>query len=329
MTGIRTSAVFKYEKKFGEEDPTKSWMRLPAKTNIAFNPTNNAQELRSVGSKFFETIAPGMFTGSFTINTTVDYSYIQILPAVFEDYSYSPTTKTHTFKKADGKMPKSISMRYKQLNRVVGGDADETTKLVGMVINTAKFSQDASAGSPMQLTLSGVYAWQDSDDSPLPATDFIPFSGDVTQFACLQVPPGEDVANVEKLDFQIANSMAIVPNICSRMGHAYYEGPTKVTGSFTVYGNRREWWHRFYSGGFDKNTNSPMAKGLRPIPEMAIVSNYSGDLGTDFRIYDSFINTLNKSANDGQKMVDAPSFMARNVQLSIKNNVPSLDGILS
>jgi len=283
MTGVRASAVMRFEKRFGvsrsdidpsDPDylaPNEGWLPIGDKLETTFTPNNNWTVLNSIGTKFRTGEVAGKFDGTFSISTLLDYYNIYILATCMEGYAYdypidaegnyrlvdplgpdNPTNyfpKVHTFKKADSRRVPSFEVKQKVLNKMVDGSFDVTRTFKGCVVNNAQFNQDTSK-STLGITLPGKYRWQIDKYEDLPATDWVPYIGDKIEWNCLSIN-GEEIANVETLGFGVNNNSDFLFGTCSRKSSGYYEKNAVFAMNATVYSNRPELFQqRIYSGGF-------------------------------------------------------------------------------
>ena len=335
MTGQRTSSVWKLEKEFGIENLADNiWQRFGPGTTITWTGNNNDAQIQSIGSKFWDVATYGNFSGTFTVNTKLDYTNIAYLLLAFESYSYNPSTGTHTFQKADGKRVPSFTQQIKILDRMVSGQIDETIKLLGFVVSTIAFKQDTNTSGVVTVTLSGFYKWEQRLESELDVTDFQPFEGELVEWLCLQIPPGNTVANVDKVSFGNSNNAKVQGSTCTRQATDYYEQQSTFDFATTVYANNglADFYERFYSGGYATGLTEPKKKNLKPIPAVRITSSYddtSTTFGAVIDITNVVVKTNLRGADPGSKMTEAPTFTSQKVVISITTNIGSLQSLLS
>jgi len=327
MTGIRTSLVGKLEKSLGVSDDGLQFMQIGDALGCTFTPNNSWQKFNSIGTKFRTGESAGKFSGSFTINTILDYSNIWILALAFEEYTYNATTKVHTFEKWDGKRPPSFECRQRILNRMVDGPTDVTRIYRGCVCKSMAFKQDTGA-STLTVTITGAYQWQEDTFETLDATDWEGYDADKVEWSCLEIPTGDKIANVESLGFSVDNASELQYNTCSRKASNYFEKAVTFSTNATMYSNNPHiFMSRLYSGGYDDQMTEPKKKNLNPIPEMAIVSDTENGNYCKILMEKVIVEQMTMDAKANNKMVDAPTLTPRNFKIEIKNTTGSIENI--
>lgn len=331
MTGIRTSAIFKPEKEFGVEDANGSWHRFPSGLSFGYQPRNNIKTYFEIGNKFYDRAVAGNFSGTFNITFKMDYECIDFLGAVFEGYEYDAGTKTHTFRKANGKRVPSFSVRVKKMNRIVGGSADTTVILVGCVVTSFSMAHNGSSDATSNVTISGNYANESMDKDDLDETDWQDYyneddegydKGDIVpvEWTCVTIN-GEPVAYTENATFGVSNSVSMVPGCGVRFSENYSEGQSNVTLSTSCYSvNPETYYQRMYSGGYDTTLLKPKSKGLQPIPLMALKSQYDGDYALTVNLYNVTVDSDgNRNYTANGRIMDSPSLQISSFDMQIKN----------
>ena len=327
MTGIRTSAVFRPETSYGVAG-SGDWQRLPTGLSVDYSPSNNIKTYNEIGNKFFDNAVADRYTCGFTMRFKLDYKCIAILGAVFENVTFS--NGTYTFTKSNSARVKSFELRYKKLNRIVGGNKDQTIHLKGCYVTSFSFSQNS--GATLDATVSGNCIMDSTDYSNLTETDWNDFYEDdddvcvPIEWACVAI--GDDpVAYTESVTFGINNNAENVLGCGSRFSQNYMEKNSNITFSTSCYSVNPEYYQqRMYSGGMDATHTQPMTKGLRPIPVMKIRSFYDADedntneYTSTITLNHVYINSMGTISFDaGRKIVDSPSMLVQGFSFEIKN----------
>lgn len=350
MSSIRQSFLFSLEAEdgFGKGKASGySWIAPPPMSFFDSTTSVATTRVQSAGSKYLDTIAYGKRSGTWRWSFVMDYNYLEPLYLVFEGSDPGAGTartvgdKTayeYTFKKTNGARVRSFTVRRVKLNIMAGGlrstpntsgttkgGLDEIVELVGCVCTNATFSR-ASSSSQMNVELSGFYVDEQMYKGRFGKTDYQPYSGNLTEYACLFIGGVSDdtyVANTESLSISINNQAEAIHNICTPIGKEYAENVTDYSFSTTAYSNDPSHWEqRVYSGGFDNDVLKPMTKGLKPISEMHIVS-YDGTLDPsnanwtdaitnsakrlDIDIRTCEVKSLQWQSGDGSKLQDVIS----------------------
>lgn len=341
MTGVRQSFVFCKEEEFGKGKPSGcSWIAPPPGSYISTTENRATQKINTAGCKTFDTVAYGQLSGSWEWTFTMDYDYIEPFFLVWEGATYDASTSTYTFSKENNMRVPSFTIRRKLLNRIAGGPADEMSVLTGCVLKTLRVSKSAGT-SEVGISMSGFYAKDVLDDTPLEHTDYQPYTGQLVEFQCLFVGDVSEenyVANTESLTLSIENSAQAVYSVCTPFATVYSEGLTSNTFSTTAYSNDPyKWKARLMSGGYKDDVLSPMTKGLRPIPEMNIASFTNPLDQVDGGVTDAFITSektacfkltktvvkgLTWQKGDGSKLQDQiNSSECQHIDLVIRNDM--------
>lgn len=352
MTSIRVSAIFAEEDTFcGGKPSAAKWVAPPAGTYISCTYDRAVTKVFSEGSKFFETVAFGQVSGSFTWNFMADYDYIEPFKLAFEDYSCTSNgdgTYTHTFKKANNKRLPSFCLRIKQINRITGGPEDEVTELRGCVVQSVKLSSSAGT-SQVSATLSGKFADAKTWKGDLATTDYQEYDGELWEFQCLfmgaTASDSSYVSMVDSLSVGVDSGTEMLYTVCTPFAANYYEGQANFTLSVSCYSNDPGRLKlRAYTGGQSVATGSPAspwAKGLKPCADMTIcsynLSVHDGDaedIGTAISeskrtatigIEDCVFRTAQWPASDNSKMQEQiSSAECRMMTLKVRTGIPDL-----
>ena len=320
---VRASCVYGPEDTFA--GGTTQWFRFPTAVTLSVNPSNNMSYLTPIGSKFFEEGVAGKFSGSGNVKFKLDYNLIEPLMLFCDTYEYDSGSGTHTFYISNAKRMKSFSLRYKKLNRMVGGASDETTTLVGCYATSFQVSQSSNAAT-LDCTIQFSYVNQSTSLSNLDGTDWDDYYANnpamPIEWTCLFVGE-ESVAGTESSGFSISNGAGSVAGCGSRFDANYYVGQTQVTVNTTVYSNNpQRYLTLMYSGGYDGDALSPRTKGLRPIPEVSLRSSEtadSDDYSMTVTFEDVYVNSGGATSFSDSKITESPSMRARNFTIEIKN----------
>ena len=336
MTGIRTSAIFRPEKSYGVSG-TGDWYRFPSGLTISYNPTNNIRAYNEIGTKFISRAVADKYNCTLTTNFKLDYKCIQILGAIFEGYSYDSSTKTHKFWKSNSKRVKSMEVKLKKLNRLVGGSKDETITLKGCYVTSFTFRN--TSGATLDAEVSYNCIMDASDYIALDSTDWDTYYDDMDacvpiEWACISI--GNDpVAYTDSVTFSVNNNAESVYGCGSRFVQNYLEKTTSISCSTSCYSVNPEYYRqRMYSGGVDATHSQPIAKGLKPIPQMKIRSFYDAIEGGDdeytctVNLYNVWVNSMGTISFDaGRKITDSPNLIIQNFDIEIKNDTGSIEGM--
>lgn len=255
----------------------------------------------------------------------MDYNIIDFLPAIFEEYTYDSSTGTHTFANLNGSRPPSFAIRYKKLNRIVGGPNDETTELRGCVASALSIKQTSSSAT-LDVTLRFTYNTQVSVYSDLSETDFDDYYETTdplpVEWTCLYVGD-ESVAGTESSGFDVSNNLGTVAGCGTRFDSNYYVGKVDVSISTSVYStDPKRYLTLMYSGGYDDTLTSPQDKALRPIPEVSLRSSETVDSDTYSCIAtfeDVYVGAGGATSFTDSKVVDSPTLKAKSVTLAFRN----------
>ena len=352
MTSIRTSMVFQLEDSFGGGKPSsKQWIAPPAGTYASFNYDRSVSKIYSEGTKFFDTVAYGQVSGSFSWNFIADYDYIEPYLLAFDTYSCTSDggMYVHKFSKANNTRVRSFACRVKQLNRITGEEEDEVTEFRGCIVSSIKWS--ASAGSSqVSVTISGKFVDARTWVGTLTSTDYAEYTGQLWEFSCLFVGDSATdetyVKMVDSLSLSIDTGADMVYSVCTPFSVNYTEGANSFALSVSCYSNDPERMRlRAYTGGQSVATGSPAvirSKGLKPCADMQIysytLSVRDGDAETmqaaiadsdnyaHFGVEKCVYKSAQWPASDNSKMQEQISGAeCRLVSLEIKSRIPNLE----
>lgn len=301
------------------------------------------------GSKFWDDIAYGSFSGTFEWTFYMDTEYIEPFYLAFEGYSCSSSggQYVHTFQKQNNARIRSFCIRGKLLNRMAGGpsDSDEVTELLGCIVTSVKFSMSAGE-SATSVTFSGSFADMRSYYGNLSTTDYQEYDGYLTEYSCLfignSISDDTYVSMIDSITISVDNNAEMLYTTCSPFAANYYEGVSNFTLSLTGYSNDpARFKRRFYSGGYTNTPTMPMTKGLQPCDDMYIASydlsvrdGDADDIGEAVTNSDRYViyhieecvyRIAQWQKGDGSKLQDSiSSAECRKVGLEIKSSIPSI-----
>lgn len=353
MSGIRQSFCFCREKtyKAGKADGD-CWIAPPPGSFLSTTHNRSTKKIYTQGSKFFDTVAYGSMSGSWEWTFVADYEYFEPFMLAFDETSFTAVKdkdgKTiageYVFSKKNNKRVPSFCIRRKVLNGITGGShgLDEESILYGCVVKSIRFSRSA-ADSPLNVTMSGFYADEQTALKNLINTDYQEYTGSLVEFSCMfigEVSNENYVANTESLTIGIENGASAVYSVCSPFASSYAENQTSVSFGTTAYSNDpMRYKMRVYGGGETATpTNDvyrPRSKGMTPIPLVNIVAYNGmaeGDASNIATIYEGstrrmkmsldkvVIKSMTWQKGDGNKLQDQiNSTEVRNLTLSIRS----------
>lgn len=302
MTSVRQSFVFGVESEYGKgKSSGYKWIAPPPGSYISTEHSRAAQRVQSTGTKFWDTVAYGKLTGSFTWSFTLDYDYLEPFYLAFEEYvlptegnkDYSTgndkdnsgryhTSGYFTFAKKDYSRVKSFTIRRKIINHITGNmGKDEMSELRGCVIRNVRMAK-ASNTSQVNVTFTGFYSNEELVEGTLDTTDFVPYDGKLAEYMCMYTTDNDNpntatdyayVANTDSLELSIGNNLDAIFTTCSPFAKNYFEGVSDFAFSTSCYSDDPERYKlRVYGGGSkvkptatNGNTYVPATKGLTPL----------------------------------------------------------------
>lgn len=366
--------LFSLEDVFGEGKGTRySWIAPPPGSWLTTTHNRNTTRVNTQGCKTYDAIAYGPLSGSFEWNFSMSYDYLEPLYLMFESYgAYTEVdgamsnvegatgdgtttdlnTTYHKFSKTNGGRVRSFTIRRKRLNRIVnesasGGNVfDEIEEYYGCVIKNVKFSRSSSS-SQMQVSMSGFYVNEKMILGKWNYTEFQPFEGQLTEYACLMAGDTDAdcayVANTESLSVSIENDASQVYQICGPFAQNYYERFTTNSISLVNYANDpKRYMTRLYGGGANRTPTTtangqevytPGVKNMAPLPFLKIrsytgeSSSYStinttfasSEMNMDIIVKKAVIKSLSWTNGNGDKLQDSISAECKDISILIKN----------
>lgn len=339
MTGRRASVTWKLE-----ESPTVegdgAFEYLAPSLDFTYTSNNNIKYSYTLGSKFYDLATVGRFSGSWSVNLTLDYNHFKWLLLAFEGYEYSLPADMpnglHRFYKSNTDKLRTATFCVKKLNRIVGGTYDQTIYLKGCVVNNVKFSYETSSTSTVRCTMSGVYMTEEMSLNPLTDTDFddAPTPSIVpVEWGCLRIVEDNTetpIANNERTSMSISQQVSTLPTCGSRFDSDFYEGQvSKISTEMSVYSRDPQLAYlRVYTGGEKTDLSditsttkfSPRMKGIKPLPQMKIASTYeNNDYICNVVMSSVIFESMNMSLNAGSQIIDRPSLACRDAEIQISS----------
>ena len=314
MTAVRKGFVFGLESTYGGgigsgAGGSYKWIAPPPGAWLSTQHNRATTRIQSTGTKFWDTIAYGKLTGSFTMNFVFDYKYLEPFFLIFEGYTAPNinsgavgskayhTNTYHTFFKKDVARVPSFTIREKIINHITNNDddSDEMRELVGCVVRNMRISK-ASNTSEVNVTLTGFYANERLVKCHLDYTDYQDYDGQLAEYTCMFTTDNSSpnttseydyVANTDTLEVSVSNSADAIYNTCSPFAKNYYEGTASFDFSTSCWSNDpRRYKTRLYGGGSQTNrvstiggntTYLPMTKGMTPMKGIKLYT-YDGTL---------------------------------------------------
>lgn len=349
MTGVRQSYVFAREASFGKGNPDPTtWIAVPPGSFISFTHNRSVEKIYGAGSKKFDTLAYGTVNGSFEWTFTLDYDYMEPLTLAYESYTCTGASGKyrHELRKTNSGRVPSFVIRRKILNEVAGGPAgsDEISDVRGCFVKNIRFS-NAAGSSKTSVTITGTFADEQMRKTSLSATDWTPYEGNLVEYMCMFIgePTCENyAANVESLNISVENNAGAIYSTCTPIARNYFEGRTDSSISATVYSNDPSIFkQRLYSGGYDDTALHPLAKDLRPIPAITLMSYNTAVRDGDganlaeclskatrsfrFDVSECAVKSVTWQKGDGSKLVDTISSSdCKDISIVIENDCPNL-----
>lgn len=251
------------------------WISPPPNTHFQSTHNRNVTLYTAMGTKTWEVATYGQFQGQWSWTFILDYEYLEPFFLAFDSYHYDEQKQEHVFRKCNAKRVKSFCIRRKIMNRVAGGTQDEAEVLVGCIVTDISFSRSAGSGSQIQVSMSGLYAYETMDNTDLIATDYSAYNGDPVEYACVYAGglDGEHIEYVDQLGIQVGNGASMVYGICTPFPLNYSEGSSNYSISLSAYSNEpKRFKKRLYSGGYDNRASRPWAKDLQPMDKMTVIA---------------------------------------------------------
>lgn len=336
MTGRRASVTWKLEKSPTVAEDGAFEYFAPS-MDFSYTANNNIKYNYTLGSKFYDIVTAGRFSGSWSCNLTLDYNHFKWLLLAFEGYEFTTpegnSNGVHRFYKSNTNKLRTATFCVKKLNRFVGGTADQTIYLKGCVVNNIKFNYETSSSSSVKCSMSGLYMKEEMSLADLSSTDFTETPNPTNvpvEWGCLQIVEDNvatPIANNERTSMSINQQVSTLPTCGSRFDSDFYEGQvSKISTEMSVYSRDPQLAYlRVYTGGektdiSGKGTYSPRQKAIKPLPEMRIVSTYDNDNYKCEVVMSSVLfESISLSLNAGSQIVDRPTLSCRNAEIQISS----------
>ena len=345
MTGRRATVTWKLEKTPSVEDTSAQFEYFAPSMDFNYTMNNNVRYAYTLGSKFYDVVTAGRFSGTWSANVTLDYNHFKWLLLVFEGYEYDSDVAdnpngVHKFTKSNLGKLRTATFCVKKLNRIVGGTADQTVKLLGCVVTSFKATYESSSTSTVRCSLSGVYMKEEMSLADLQDTDFVekPSPSVIpVEWGCLKIDDGggnvKSVATNERCSMSLNQQVSTLPSCGTRFDSDFYEGQvSKISTEMSIYSRDPQMAYlRVYSGGKvqdinKENTYTPYSKSIKPVPEVRISSSYKDDSSVTAKNYgcemimDSAIfESMGMSLSAGSQIVDRPTISCRNARIEISS----------
>ncbi len=351
MTGVRQSVRVGKESSFGSGAvDSDGWFALPPNFFLQATPTISTTELYSEGSKFFDTVDYGQFSGSWEISFAMDYEHLGLYSMIFD------TVKANTL--ADGKYEHVFSISNNArvgsfviqgvvLNKITSnGGKDEMFTLKGCVAKSIRLSRSSGA-SRMTVTMSGFYVDEETELGTFGSL-YQDYEGQLIEFSCMFWGEAEEanyVANVESLTMGLDIGAAPNYTVCRSMPVGFHSGKCDIQLGMTTYANDFERYRiRVLGGGkpttnVSSNTYKFMCKRKAPAPEVTIAAftecrdNYgafenaiaASDNTATFKMEDVILNSFTRQKGDGSRLIDQmSSSKCRKLTMTIVNGSADL-----
>ncbi len=346
MTDPRQTFVFAYEDQYAVAPTAGIWLLPPPGSRFTSSHSREAERINEVGRKKWADVNYGRVTGTWEWSFYLDYNFLEPFLAVFEDYSKSDYTydaegntwgqyAVHTFKKSeDGTVP-SFTVKRKQLNRIVGGEADEISYLYGCVCTTMKMTQQAGI-STISVSMSGIYSSDSVGDATLDKLDRVDGrTYNFVEYACAYADGSNEVWGiVNAWAVQVGNSVRGIYGICNPYVRSYYEGQTSNVFSATILSNnpgilRR----RVLTGGQSGPDTSPRWQGAAPMAQINLRSTkdrtvyinnteYTIQLSMDIKVTNCVVNAMSWSNGEDKVMDQLNGGKSQDIQIQFVNEFP-------
>lgn len=353
MTGVRQSVRVGKESEFGSGELASgtSWFKLPPNFFMQTTASVSTAELYSAGSRFFDTVDYGQFSGSWEMTFAMDYEHLALYEMVFD--TCTTTSKgnglyEHTFTSSNDACVGSFVIEGIILNHITAGGAkDEDFVLKGCVAKSIRFSRSSGA-SRTTVTISGFYMDEVVTLREKAASLYEDYEGQLVEFSCLfkgDVSNDAYMANVESITVGLDIGTNPVYTVCRGTPVTYYSGKCDVQLGMTAYSDDFERYRALVMGGGTKTTAVSgsayrfMCKQKRPMPEMTVASFIEcrdegesfedvfsrSDRTVEFKLDDVIMNSFTRQKGDGGRLIDQmSSSKCKKLTLTIVNGSESL-----
>lgn len=351
MTGVRQSFMVAKETSFASGEPDDDgWFHLPPNFFAQATPTVSTTELYGAGSKFYETVDYGQFSGSFEMSFAMDYENLALYQMIFDTVTTASAGAgkwKHTFSLRNNALVPSFVIKGVTLNGItVNGGQDERFTLVGCVAKSIRFSRSSGAARTT-VTISGFYSDEKTELGDY-GTFYEDYDGHLVEFSCLFKGEAESanyMANVESIT--IGLDIGTNPNYttCRGTSVGYYGGKADIQLGMTAYANDFLRYRALVMGGGSKTTEISsnvyrfMCKGKRPMPLMTVASftecrdegeTFESAIGKSdrsvaFIVENVIMNSFTRQKGDGSRLIDQmSSSKCRKLTIEIVNGQEDL-----
>ncbi len=363
MTGVRQSVRVGKESRFGSGAvDSDGWFALPPNFFLQATPTISTTELYSEGSKFFDTVDYGQFSGSWEISFAMDYEHLGLYSMIFdkvehitpaEDSTLDDGKYKHVFSISNNARVGSFVIQGVVLNDITSnGGRNERFTLKGCVAKSIRLSRSSGA-SRMTVTMSGFYVDEETELGTFGSL-YQDYEGQLIEFSCMFWGEAEEanyVANVESLTMGLDIGAAPNYTVCRSMPVGFYSGKCDIQLGMTTYANDFERYRARVLGGGKVSTNTTenkdkvitnykfMCKRKAPAPEVTIAAftecrdNYetfdkaivASDNTATFKMEDVILNSFTRQKGDGSRLIDQmSSSKCRKLTMTIVNGSADL-----
>lgn len=351
MTGVRQSIRVGKESSFcsGTVD-SNGWIALPPNFFLQATPTISTTELFSEGSKFFDTVDYGQFSGSWEMSFAMDYEHLALYPMIFDTVKSEAQGNgkyKHTFSISNDARVGSFVIQGVLLNRITAnGGKDERFTLKGCVAKSIRLSRSSGA-SRMTVTMSGFYM---DEETELGAFEPLhkDYKGQLMEFSCMfwgDATEDNYVANVESLTMGLDIGASAIYTVCRSMPVGYYSGKCDIQLGMTTYANDFERYRVRVLGGGTPTTNVSgskykfMCKRKAPVPLVTIAAFTecrdednpfekaiaASDNSAKFIMEDVILNSFTRQKGDGSRLIDQmSSSKCKKISIEIVNGSEDL-----
>ena len=351
MTGVRQSVRVGKESSFGSGSvDSDGWFALPPNFFLQATPTISTTELYSEGSKFFDTVDYGQFSGSWEMSFAMDYEHLALYQMIFDTVEVNTLADgkyEHVFSISNDARVGSFVIQGVVLNKITSnGGKDERFTLKGCVAKSIRLSRSSGA-SRMTVTMSGFYVDEETELGTFSSL-YQDYEGQLIEFSCMfwgDAVEADYVANVESITMGLDIGAAPNYTVCRSMPVGFYSGKCDIQLGMTTYANDFERYRIRVLGGGKPTANVSsnkyrfMCKRKAPVPKVTVAAftecrdKYgtfedaiaeSGNTAT-FIMEDVILNSFTRQKGDGSRLIDQmSSSKCRKLTITIVNGSADL-----
>ena len=341
MTAIRKSYLIAIEDPasgFGSGvAKDNKWYTVPQGFYMSTGGSTQAQSLYGTGAKLRQNSIYGAFQGSWNASFVMDYDHLEFFSIIFdgEDETYNASTKPygantevtvrgttcydHKFMKLNNRRQQSYVIKERILNKIAGGEYDETNTYKGVLARNLQL-QRSTSGSQMACEMSGVYSDKITELSNTGdwGTFFTTLDSPLTQYSCMYMGQNKNpehadaIKQVDSHSIQIETSVSLVYSTCTPIAKDYFEDKTTFTWNASAYMNDPTKKFKLLSnsgGTMDPHTSSafkdpdghralqPMGKNLAPLDWVNFITYTESDRDDWEQVYNNETDAFNNSKN--------------------------------